>query len=89
MRAGCKGDGQTGSDDGDDVCRTAKTATGAEKKSLHAAERESERVQGRRAEYEAEVKAEVLVNFKFLDEAGSNLAMTRLYGRGGERQSGY
>lgn len=28
------------------------------------------------------MKAEVLSKFKFLDEAGSNLAMTRLYGRG-------
>jgi transposase len=39
-------------------------------------------VQHRRVEYEAEIKAEVLSKFKFLDEAGSNLAMTRLYGRG-------
>lgn len=33
------------------------------------------------------MKAEVISKFKFLDEAGSNLAMTRLYGRGakGER----
>jgi len=29
------------------------------------------------------VKAEVISKFKFLDEAGSNLAMTRAYGRGG------
>lgn len=28
------------------------------------------------------MKAEILSKFKFLDEAGSNLAMTRLYGRG-------
>ena len=40
------------------------------------------RVQHRRVEYQAEVKTEVLSKFKFLDEAGSNLAMTRLYGRG-------
>jgi transposase len=39
-------------------------------------------VQDRRVEYQGEVKAEVLAKFKFLDEAGSNLAMTRLYGRG-------
>lgn len=38
-------------------------------------------MQHRRVEYDAEVKAEVLSKFKFLDEAGSNLAMTRLSGR--------
>ena len=38
-------------------------------------------MQQRRAEYEAEMKAEVLSKLKFLDEAGSNLAMTRAYGR--------
>ncbi len=63
------------------MCRVAKTATATQKKSLHADERESERVQDRRAEYDAQVKAEVLSKFKFLDEAGSNPAMTRLYGR--------
>ena len=62
--------------------RTTKTAITAQKKSLHAEERESERVGNRRVEYEREVKAEILSKFKFLDEAGSNLAMTRLYGRG-------
>ncbi len=35
----------------------------------------------RRSEYEAEVLQIVLKRLKFLDEAGSNLAMTRLYGR--------
>ncbi len=39
-------------------------------------------MQDRRVEYQAEMKAEVLSKLKFLDEAGSNLAMTRLYGRG-------
>jgi len=34
-----------------------------------------------RSEYEAEVLRFVLERLKFLDEAGSNLAMTRLYGR--------
>lgn len=62
--------------------RVAKTEIAAQKKSLHASERETERVQHRRVEYEAEIKAEVLSKLKFLDEAGSNLAMTRLYGRG-------
>ncbi len=67
--------------------RTAKIETAAQKKSLHASERESERVQRRRIEYRAEVAGELFSKLKFLDEAGSNLAMTRLYGRGakGER----
>ncbi len=41
----------------------------------------------RRAEYRDEMAGENLSRFKFLDEAGSNLAMTRLYGRAvkGER----
>lgn len=53
----------------------------------HACERESERVQARRVEYQVEITGESFSRFKFLDEAGSNLAMTRLYGRGakGER----
>lgn len=40
-----------------------------------------------RSEYEAEVVQIVLERLKFLDEAGSNLAMTRVYGRAkaGER----
>lgn len=59
----------------------------AQKKSLHALERESERVQERRVEYEEEIKEVDVTKLKFLDEAGSNLAMTRLYGRAakGER----
>lgn len=50
-------------------------------------ERESERVQVRRAEYQVKAASENLSRLKFLDEAGSNLAMTRLYGRAakGER----
>ncbi len=42
---------------------------------------ETERVVKMRSEYEAEVPDSVLERLKFLDEAGSNVAMTRLYGR--------
>lgn len=63
------------------MCRAAKIELAAQKKSLHAAERETERVEARRVEYEAEIAGIDLSKFKFLDEAGSNLAMTRLYGR--------
>ncbi len=87
MPTGFQRNRQTSGDDGDDVCRVAKIEITAQKKSLHAAERESKRVQLRRAEYQVEVAAELISRFKFLDEAGSNLAMTRLYGRAakGER----
>ena len=44
-------------------------------------------MQIRRAEYQAEVENLNFLKLKFLDEAGSNLAMTRVYGRAakGER----
>ena len=69
------------------MCRVAEIKIAAQKKSLHARERESERVQLRRVEYKTEIEPEIASKLKFLDEAGSNLAMTRLYGRGakGER----
>lgn len=40
-----------------------------------------ERVQNRRSEYQREISFEIIKRLKFLDEAGSNLAMTRLFGR--------
>lgn len=54
---------------------------------IYALERDLERVQTRRGEYQAEIGLEIVGRLKFLDEAGSNLAMTRLYGRAarGER----
>ncbi|MBA4121974.1 MAG: IS630 family transposase [Acidobacteria bacterium] len=53
---------------------------------IYAAERDLERVQARRAEYWSELTA-IVGRLKFLDEAGSNIAMTRAYGRAarGER----
>ncbi len=53
----------------------------------HLSERESERVLKMRDEYQAEIKTINVGRFKFLDEAGSNIAMTRMYGRAapGER----
>lgn len=44
-------------------------------------------MQNRRVEYQKEVADVLLSRLKFLDEAGSNVAMTRVYGRGakGER----
>ena len=53
---------------------------------IYASERDLERVGARREEYQAEMAA-ISGRLKFLDEAGSNVAMTRLYGRAarGER----
>jgi hypothetical protein len=52
-----------------------------EKKLIYAAERDLERVRARRSEYQTEIALELLARLKFLDAAGSNIAMTRLYGR--------
>lgn len=56
---------------------------------IHACERDAEPVQVRRVEYRREIAAEVVGKLKFIDESGSNLAMTRLFGRAapGERVS--
>jgi len=62
----------------------------AKKKSLHASERDSERVQQARNAYQKTVRRLDLKRFKFVDESGINLALTRLYGRAprGERAIG-
>lgn len=67
--------------------RTAKDELAAQKKSVYAAERDLERVQERRAEYAAQSSKLDIRRLKFIDEAGSNLAMTRTSGRAapGER----
>lgn len=54
---------------------------------IHASEQETPRVQESRAEYRKAVAAEMVSRLKFLDESGSTIAMTRLYGRAarGER----
>lgn len=53
---------------------------------IYASERDLERVGARRVEYQQEVAA-ISGRLKFLDEAGSTISMTRLYGRAarGER----
>jgi transposase len=69
------------------VCRVAKIEAAAQKKSVYAAERDQQRVQTEREEYREESSEIDIGRFKFIDEAGSNLAMTRLRGRAapGER----
>jgi transposase len=61
-----------------------------QKKSLHASERDTPRVQHAREAYRQRITALDLRRLKFVDESGVNLAMTRLYGRApaGERAIG-
>jgi transposase len=70
----------------------ARTALGVatQKKSLHATERDTERVQQARVDYQALIQPFDLQRFKFVDESGVNLAMTRRFGRAprGERVIG-
>jgi transposase len=58
-----------------------------EKKSLHAAERDSEANQKRRAEFLEKIRATPQEKLIFLDESGVTTSMTRLYARclGGRR----
>src|SRR5262249_61569255 len=53
----------------------------AKKKSLHASERDSERVEQARAHYRELIASLEVSRLKFVDESGVNLAMTRRYGR--------
>jgi transposase len=59
--------------------QTAGCAT--KKKTLHATERDSERVNQARTAYREEMSRLAPARFKFIDESGVNLAMTRRYGR--------
>jgi transposase len=62
----------------------------AKKKTLHAAERDTPRVQQERWKYADKIAAVDVQRLKFVDEAGVNLALTCLYGRApaGERAVG-
>jgi hypothetical protein len=70
-------------------CGAAPGST-AQKKSLHASERNTARVQQARAIYHQRITSLDLRRLKFVDESGVNLAMTRVYGRAptGERVIG-
>lgn len=61
-----------------------------QKKSLHASERDTPRVQQARTVYGQRIAALDLQRLKFVDESGVHIAMTRLYGRApkGERVRG-
>jgi transposase len=68
--------------------RASKIGFAPKKRSLHASERDSERVAKLRVDYKQEISQILDVErLIFLDESGVNLGMTRLYGRaeGGRR----
>jgi len=58
-----------------------KTKSAAQKKSLHAAERDSEANQQRREEFIEKIRAIKPEHLIFLDESGVTTSMTRLYAR--------
>jgi transposase len=55
--------------------------TPVKKKTIHASQRDTPEVTQQRAEFKKAVAALDITHFKFLDESGVNLSMTRLYGR--------
>jgi hypothetical protein len=61
-----------------------------EKKTLHASERDTPRVEQARVDYRIKIAEIALRRYKFIDESGFNIAMTPLYGRAprGERAVG-
>lgn len=63
------------------MSRITAAPTPAKKKSLHAAERDTERVRTLRAAFRETVQALDVRYLKFVDESGATLAMTRRYGR--------
>ena len=70
--------------------RAAAPEVTAPKKSLHASEQDTARVQQARASYREEVATRDPRRFTFIDASGVNLALTRRYGRAprGERVIG-
>jgi transposase len=63
------------------LATAAKTESATEKKSLHAAERDTEANQKRRKEFIAEIRKIAPERLIFLDESGVTTSMTRLYAR--------
>lgn len=63
------------------MSRGRATEPPVKKKTIHASQRDTPEVQQQRAEFKKTVAALDSEHFKFLDESGVNLSMTRLYGR--------
>ena len=64
-----------------DVSRIGAAEPPVKKKTLHASQRDTPEVTQQRADFKKAVAALDVEHFKFLDESGVNLSMTRLYGR--------
>jgi transposase len=87
VHRGGRGDRRAGQR-ADDVPRAPAPRIAAQKKSLHASERDTERVQQARAAYQEAIAALDPQHFKFIDESGVTLAMTRRYGRAPQGERG-
>ena len=68
------------------MSRIGATEIAVKKKSLHASQRDTLAVQQQRADFQKEVATLDVKRFKFLDESGINLSLTRLYGRAAPHQ---
>jgi transposase len=79
--------GRANREPGHDGAGCAGTELAAKKKSVHAAERDTERVRALRAAFVEAVQAEDFTRFKFVDETSTNLTYCRRYARaeGGQR----
>jgi len=71
----------------DGLAAVANAGLAAQKKSVPAAERDTERVKGLRRTFLEQLPAQDVTRFKFVDETSVNLTDTRRYGRaaGGQR----
>ena len=79
--------GRTGREPGHDGAGRAGVGLAAKKKSVHAAERDTDRVRALRAAYLEALQTEDFTRFKFVDETSTNLTYGRRYARaeGGQR----
>lgn len=70
-----------------DATRVGSVEIAAEKKSLHASQRDTPRVKRKRSQFRKEVAELDVERFKFLDESSISIDLTRLHGRAapGER----
>ncbi len=73
----------------DDGTHHTKAKPDAEKKTWHASERNTERVQKLRAEYWTTIGEVNLADLVFVDETGVNIAMSRLFARSAKGSRAY
>ena len=79
--------GRTGRESGHDGAGRAGGGLAAKKKSVHAAERDTDRVRTLRAAYLEALQTEDFTRFRFVDETSTTLTYCRRYARaeGGQR----